>query len=487
MRGTASWPIVATLAAVAAASILVHGREGLSPVRRAPLSFAQVAVRSMPAVVNVSSTKMVKLSDLETLALGEDDPLSPGASARKSNARPPEGEPETVEERNIGSGFFISDDGLIVTNHHVVANADKVTVRLARDDLGVEDRQYVAKVVGTDSKTDLALIKIEPREPIPNLSLGDSNRVAVGDWVVAIGNPFGLNQTVTAGIVSATGRLIGQGPYDDFIQTDASINPGSSGGPLLNADGEVVGISVAIVGGPGVSLGIGFATPSNLSREVIDQLRTQHRVVRGWLGTSAQPVTEEIAEAFHLPPDARGRALIADVNPRGPAAAAGIRRGDVIVAFDGHEVRSWRDFPNLVAATTIGREVDARIVRGGEEQVVKVTIAETPREASDAPAPEMTKSSKDPLGAQVKLITPSIARKLGLDDRSGLLVTSVRPGSLADEAGIQPGDAIQEVNQQPIASASDLKEAVNRTEQGQTLLFLVRRSGSTLFLAKKNG
>ena len=477
--------LVAAFAAIGTAALLVHGDEALSRLHKTPSSFAAVAVRSMPAVVNVSATQMVKSSDLEMSpeATGEDaEPLAPGGTP------PAPGAPQQVEQRSLGSGFFISGDGLIATNHHVVANAVRVTVRLASDDRTGSNRQYPARVVGTDSKTDLALIKIDPDERMQSLSLGDSSRLMAGDWIVAIGNPFGLNQTVTAGIVSGTGRVIGQGPYDDLIQTDASINPGSSGGPLLNADGEVVGISVAIVGGPVGSVGIGFGTPSNLARDVLDQLRSRGKVVRGWIGTSAQPVTVELAESLHLPEQTRGGALVADVNEGGPANQGGLRRGDVVLSFDGRPVRSWRDFPTIVASTEIGKEAEALALRDGSEEHLKIKVAEAPEETDARQKAEPpAKHETGELGASVQHLTAETARKLGTDQSRGLLVTQVQPGSLADEAGIQPGDVIQEINRRPVKTSEELKRAVTESESGRTLLLLVFREGSTIFLTTRKG
>jgi serine protease Do len=348
-----------------------------STVHTGAPAFADVAERSKPAVVNVSTTQTLRIPKGGPLSEegeeSEDPTLGLGPSLP--------GLPHDLKRRSLGSGFLISPDGLIVTNHHLVADADKIIVRPASGDGDSGDREYPAKIVGSDSKTDLALLKIDAREEVPSLTLGDSSRMRVGDWVIAIGNPFGLNQTVTAGIVSATGRVIGQGPYDDFIQTDASINPGNSGGPLLNLDGEVVGISVAIVSGSGGNLGIGFATPSRLASGVINQLRSGGKVVRGWLGVTVQPITPELAESLRLPETVRGGVLVSDVKPGGPAAAGGVKRGDLIRSFDGKSVRSWRDFVTAVADAPIGKEAEIRVLRDGKEHPLTVRVDEMPAEA----------------------------------------------------------------------------------------------------------
>jgi serine protease Do len=320
-------------------------------------SFRAVIEAAEPAVVNVATLARVEerwRGDPETLQEFLERFLQPPPRAR----------------RGLGSGFVLSPDGLIVTNAHVIAGATQVRVRLATEE------ELDADVVGRDEMTDVALLRVRAPRPLPALALGDSDALAVGDWVVAIGNPFGLAQTATVGIVSAKGRFLGAGPYDDFIQTDASINPGNSGGPLLDQRGRVVGINTAIVSPAGVNIGIGFAVPVNLARWVLDQLRERGRVVRGWIGIAVQPVTPELAAAFAL--DAARGALVADVVRRSPAAAAGIARGDVVVRWGGAAVDRSRDLPGQVAMTAPGTRVPVTVLRQGRERTVAVTVGEMP-------------------------------------------------------------------------------------------------------------
>src|SRR5437016_3572083 len=320
-------------------------------------SFADVLARAEPAVVNIS-----------TVGRAGEEGQGPPESMQDFLHRFL-GEPPAVS-RSLGSGFVISADGDVVTNNHVVKGADKIRVRMATEE------EFDAKLVGSDDKTDIALVHIKAAHPLPTLPLGDSDAVKVGDWVLAIGNPFGLTQTATAGIVSAKGRFLGEGPYDDFIQTDASINPGNSGGPLIDQDGRVIGINAAIVAPAGGNVGIGFAVPANLARWVIDQLRAHGSVVRGWIGVAIQPVTPELARSFGLEKPAGG--LVADVTAGGPAAKAGIRRGDVIVAWGDHEVKESRELPTMVAGTSPGTRVPATVVRNGRRQTLEVTVGKMP-------------------------------------------------------------------------------------------------------------
>ncbi len=386
------------------------------------------------------------------------------------------GQPRRQKQRSLGSGFIIDSGGLIVTNNHVVENAEEIIVQTAGD------KEYKAAVVGRDPKTDLALIRIEPNhEELTPVTLGDSDDLRVGEWIFAIGNPFGLSNTVTAGIVSAKGRFIGQGSYDDFIQTDAAINPGNSGGPLVNLKGEVVGINSAIFSRSGGNIGIGFAIPINLAKDLLPQLKEKGKVVRGWLGVYIQKVTPEIAESLKLP-DARG-ALVADVMDDTPAGEAGIRVGDVIVEFDGHAVKDSTDLPLIVARTPIGKRAPVKLIRDGEEQTVTVTIGEL---KDDEVA--VARGGPSELGLAVQNLTPEIAESLGIDPKTkGVVVAGVEPGSPADEAGLQRGDVILEVNRQPVANESAYRNAVRKLGKGKSALLLVRRGDNTIFMALKPG
>ena len=387
-------------------------------------------------------------------------------------------DPSPDQPRSLGSGFIISEDGYIVTNNHVIGEADKITVRLS------DEEEYQATVIGSDQRTDLALIKIEPSSPLTAIPLGDSEALQVGDWVMAIGNPFGLEQTVTVGIVSATGRVIGAGPYDDFIQTDASINPGNSGGPLLNLKGEVIGINSAIFSRGGGNIGIGFAIPIGQAKSIIAQLRESGKVTRGWLGVMIQPVTKELADSFGL--DEPKGALIAEVTEGGPAQQSGLERGDVITAFNGQTIHDSRDLPGLVANAPVGSEAQVKLLRGGQEQDISVKLGELPDQlASRRPA----QADQESWGMTVADLTPDIARRFQLDaSREGVVVTAVEPGSPAASAGIQPGDLIEEVNRKAVTSVAEFSTAIADLNDEDTLLVLARRGTFTSFFAlKKSG
>ncbi|HEY5541654.1 MAG TPA: DegQ family serine endoprotease, partial [Candidatus Binatia bacterium] len=376
-------------------------------------------------------------------------------------------------QRSLGSGFIIDGDGSILTNNHVVENAQKIVVKLAAD-----DQQYEAKVIGRDPKTDIAVIKINAKTSLPTATLGDSDRLEVGEWVVAIGNPFGLDSTVTSGIVSAKGRHIGQGPYDNFIQTDASINPGNSGGPLINLRGEVIGINTAIFSRTGGNMGIGFAIPINLVKEVLPQLRGKGKVTRGFLGVLIQKVTPEIADSLGM--DKGYGALVANVTKDGPADKAGVKVGDVIVEFDGKEVKDSSDLPIIVARTPVDKRARMKVLRDKKEISLTVSVGELKDEEVVASAPE-----KGELGLTVQRLTPQMAESLGLDRTEGVVVTTVEPGSAAEEAGIRRGDVIMEVDRKAIRNLDEYKKAVAGIRKGRGVLFLVRRGDSTLFLALK--
>ncbi len=339
-------------------------------------------------------------------------------------------------------------------------------------------QEYEAKVIGRDPKTDIAVIKIDAKGALIAANFGDSDTLEVGEWVVAIGNPFGLDSTVTSGIVSAKGRHIGQGPYDNFIQTDASINPGNSGGPLLNLRGEVVGINTAIFSRTGGNIGIGFAIPINLVKELLPQLRGKGKVVRGYLGVLIQKVTPEIGESLGM--DKSYGALVANVSKDGPAEKAGVKVGDVIVEFDGKEVKDSADLPIIVARTPVDKKVRMKVLRDKKEMFLNVAVGELKDEEVVATAPE-----KGELGLTVQRLTPQMAESLGVEKVEGVVVAAVEPASAADEAGIRRGDIIVEVDRKAVRSVEDYKKAVAGARKGRGVLFLVRRGESTLFLALK--
>ncbi len=374
--------------------------------------------------------------------------------------------------RGMGSGFIIHADGYVVTNNHVVEGAEKVQVRLS------DGRDLPATIVGLDPKTDLALLKVDGRG-LPVIALGDSAALQVGEPVMAIGNPFGLQQTVTTGIVSATGRVIGAGPYDDFVQTDAPINPGNSGGPLVNARGQVVGINSVIFSRTGGSVGIGFAIPVNLAKSVFSQLAANGRVERGWLGVSIQEITPALAKSLGLA-DERG-ALVAQVTEGSPAATAGIKQGDVIVAVAGRAVGRSADLPPLVANLEPGHPVKLTVVRDGKPTTLEVTVArlEEPREPRAAGKSE----PQGRLGLVLGPVTPDVARELSLPrGLKGVVVRDVRDGSPADEAGLRPADVIVEVNRRPVASVEELRRILDKQDKGAPLLLLIRRENAERYV-----
>jgi len=432
--------------------------------------FVNLAKKIKPIVVNISTTQVSEGRGQQEFGspFGDDDPFND--FWRRFFGGPLPRGPQ--RQRSLGSGFIIDSDGSILTNNHVVENASKIVVKLS------DDQEYEAKVVGRDPKTDIAVIKINAKAKLIAANFGDSDTLEVGEWVVAIGNPFGLDSTVTSGIVSAKGRHIGQGPYDNFIQTDASINPGNSGGPLINLRGEVVGMNTAIFSRTGGNIGIGFAIPINLVKELLPQLRGKGKVVRGYLGVLIQKVTPEIAESLGME---RGYgALVANVSKEGPAEKAGVKVGDVIVEFDGKEVKDSGDLPIVVARTPVDKKVRMKVLRDKKETYLNVAVGELKDEEVVATVPE-----KGELGLTVQRLTPQMAESLGLERVEGVVVTAVDPGSAADEAGIRRGDIIIEVDRKAVRSLDDYKKAVAGARKGRGVLFLVRRGDSTLFLALK--
>jgi serine protease Do len=451
-----------------------------APVTMVP-DFASLAERLSPVVVNISTRSAPSRQEGGPQFRGPRGPGSPFGEGdprefwepfeRFFGPMPPQ--QRQPRQRSLGSGCIVDPAGLIITNNHVIENADEVLVKL--DD----DKEYKATIVGKDAKTDIALLRIDGAPTLTAAPLGDSDSLKVGDWVMAIGNPFGLDHTVTAGIVSAKGRFIGAGNYDDYIQTDAAINPGNSGGPLLNVRGEVVGINSAIFSRTGGNIGIGFAIPVNLAKELLPQLKEKGRVVRGWLGVLIQKVTPEIAQSLGL--EGTQGALVADVVAGGPAEKAGIKVGDVITEFDGHTVRESNELPMMVARTPIGNQVNVKILRDKGPIELPVTIAEL----SDEETQVASGKSEDKLGLTVQTLTPEIASNLGVDEDKGVVVTSVEPDSVAEEAGLRRGDIILEVNRRQVNDADAFRATLKEREAGKNILFLVRRGDNTIFLALK--
>jgi len=432
----------------------------------APESFADLVEQLLPTVVNISTTQSMTAPEMGQFEEFFEDYLGP------------DGIPEAAA---LGSGFIIDPDGYIVTNYHVVVGADEITVRLA------DDTTLQATLVGGDEKTDLALLKVESPTPLPATRWGDSEAARIGDWVIAIGNPFGLGGTVTAGIVSASGRDINSGPYDNFLQTDAAINRGNSGGPMFNIAGEVIGVNSAIYSPSGGSVGIGFAIPSSIAINVIEQLRDHGVVRRGWLGVRIQSVTDELAEGLRLD-RARG-ALVASVTPDSPAAEAGIEQGDVILTFDGKEVPDSRKLQRMVADTAIGKAVPVVLWRKGAEVTVDVTLGELTDEAvaatlgGESPA---TAGEVKALGLMLATLTPELRTEHGLpEDVEGVLVTEVTAGGPAASKDVQTGDVILEVDQEAVAAPDEVQAAVEkaRSEGYRIVTLLIQRGANQQWIA----
>jgi serine protease Do len=481
-RPTRLAPRIATLV-LAGALLIPAAYPMVAQARPAPDSFADLAARLLPGVVNISSSQSVQArSDRQ----GPEVPMFPPGSPfeqffrdfmdRNKPAPGPHGEhaPQPLRRmQSLGSGFIIDPTGIVVTNNHVIEGADEITVTLQ------DNTTLKATLIGRDDRSDLAVLKVTADKPLPSVAFGDSDKARVGDWVLAIGNPFGLGGTVTAGIVSARGRDIQQGPYDNFIQTDAAINRGNSGGPLFNMDGEVIGINTAIYSPSGGSIGIGFSIPANAARTLVAQLRDFGRAKRGWLGVKIQQVTPDIAESMGLK-EANG-ALVASVEEAGPAAKAKLRGGDIILRFNGQDIKEMRTLPRIVAETEIGKSVPLTVWRDGHEMTLNATVGELPDDqkvaaaAPDKPAP-VTSTDVSALGLKLAPITPDQRDRFQLGrDQKGVLITDVDPGSSAAERGLKAGDVIVEVQQQEVASPADVVDKVDRARKSnrKSVLMLI--------------
>lgn len=476
---------------VLAASVALAGLAPLAPLplsaqedpQVGPGSFAGLVKEKAPAVVGI-------IAERPAPARGPTPQLPPGLRDFFGGPMPgmpggPEGpggaRPELPErlQRSLGSGFFISADGLVVTNNHVVEGASSVRVALE------DGRELDAEILGADPATDIALLQAEG-EDLSHLQWGDSDTVEVGDWVVAIGNPFGLGGTVTAGILSARSRDIQAGPYDDFLQTDASINRGNSGGPLFDEGGEVIGVNTAIFSPTGGNVGIGFAVPSTVAQAVVEQLRERGRVVRGYIGVTLQPLDEELAEALGV--DAAEGALVASVVPDGPSSEAGIAPGDVIVEVSGEPVEDARALSRAVAAREPGEAVAVTLVRNGERREVEIELAERPQDVASL-SPGVPAPGDAPLGVAVAALNPEIRQRIGApEDLAGLYVDSVTPGSVAAEAGLRPGDVIIAAGGEPVTEVEQLRAAADAAQDAdRSLLLRVWREGGYAFLAAPFG
>jgi len=437
-----------------------------------PDSFAELAAKQAHVAVNISTTKIVKsIQRFSPFQSREFKDFFGDEFFRHFFGQIPEQE---MKQRSLGSGVVVSGDGYILTNNHVVADADEIQVTLS------DKKKYEAQIIGRDPKTDLALIKIKTENTIPAARLGDSDKLMVGDWVVAIGNPFGLGSTVTAGIVSAKGRVIGAGPYDNFIQTDASINPGNSGGPLFNLNGEVIGVNTAIVSQSGGNVGIGFAIPINMAKSVMPQLKERGKVIRGWLGVSIQEVTQEIKEQFGLKTEEG--ALIGEVTKDSPADKGGLKRGDVIINFDGKKVKAMSTLPAMVAETPVGKEVEILIIRKGKEKRLTITIGELEEDTRVAATiPKIEES----FGLSVQELTPEIAESLSLKGEKGVVISGIEKGSPASDAGLQRGDLIQEIEHEPVEKLSDYKRIMEESSSKKQILIVIKHRGHSRYVVLK--
>lgn len=438
-----------------------QGRQTPLSTQPSPPNFTALAKELQLAVVNISTKQQ------QAARPSEDNPLEFferffGPQGRRRR-RPGQ-----------GSGFIISKSGYIVTNYHVIEDAADIKVILTTR------QQFDAKLIGGDAKTDLALLKIEAGETLPTVPAGDSDNLEVGEWVMAIGNPFGLGHTVTTGIVSAKGRTIGAGPYDDFIQTDASINPGNSGGPLFNMRGEVIGINTAIVP---QGQGIGFAIPSNMALNILGQLSGEGKVTRGWLGVAIQQLSPELMQAFKLK-DSNG-ALIADVVPDSPAQKVGLKRGDIIVGFNGNPVHESSELPRLVATMAPGTKATVDIIRDGKTLSVPVVLGTLEENEEQAIAKSEPSEVEVSLGLRVEPITPDIATSLKLENTDGVVVSGVDANGPAGEAGLRRGDVVREINRLPVATIDDYEAIVANLKTHATVLMLVERRGNNLYVALK--
>ncbi len=437
-------------------------------IRMIPSGFSQLAKQAKPGVVNIQTVKTVQGGGRvyrhffgSPFGKGQ-DPFN-DFSTPFFNQRP-----QNRKEQSLGSGFIISKDGYIVTNNHVIKDADKIKVILH------DKTEYDATIIGTDPMTDLALIKIEAKKLMP-LTFGKSSDAQVGSWVVAIGSPFGLEQTVTAGIVSAKGRIIGSGPYDDFIQTDASINPGNSGGPLLNLDGEVIGINTAIISS---GQGIGFAIPSDLATGVIDQLTEQKSVSRGWMGVAIQNVTEQLAQYYGIK-ETKG-IFVAKVYPGEPADQGGIKTGDVILKINNKKIENSRDLTRTIAGSSVGEIVRVKLVREGKKKIVEVKLGKRPDQNPEAVP---IKSGFDLFGMKLKQLTPDIARRLGYPEQiRGLVVMDIESGSQAAKTSVRTGDLILEINRQKISTIKQYQGYLEKVKKGVIVQLLVRKGNSHVFV-----
>ncbi len=469
--------------ALLAAIILLSPVFARTAQARGPEAIADVAEQVIDAVVNISTKQSVDMSELPQLP--PDSPL--GDLFKEFKKRQGQNGTQKRRVNSLGSGFIIDPSGYVVTNNHVIADSDEVDVILN------DGTTLRAHIVGRDTKVDLALLKVKPTHPLKAVKFGNSDKLRLGEWVIAIGNPFSLGGTVTAGIVSARNRDIRSGPYDNYIQTDAAINRGNSGGPLFNLNGDVIGVNTAIISPSGGSIGIGFAVPSNTVLPVIDQLREFGEVRRGWLGVKIQQVTDQVADGLGIRPP-RG-ALVAGVDEKGPAKPADIETGDVIVKFDGQDVKEMRDLPRIVADTPVGKDVEVVVIRKGQEVTKRVKLGRLKEEKQAALTPnkdnppEEKPAVKKALGLDLADLTASLRKEHKIKDGvKGVLITGVKSDSEAADQHLAPGMVISEIQQEPVDSAADLEKRITKLRKDgkkTAVLLVVAPDGNTTFVALK--
>ncbi|MCX7994512.1 MAG: DegQ family serine endoprotease [candidate division WOR-3 bacterium] len=449
---------------------------GINPIltEQGESPFTRVAEMVSPAVVNISAERVVK-TGFEDFKWDFRGPFEDFFREFFKNFPPSESKTKT-----LGSGFIISEDGYVVTNHHVIKNASNIIIRLTNKK---EYKGDAVKIIGSDSRTDVALLKIETKEKLPYLKLGDSDKIKVGDWVMAVGNPFNLEGTVTVGVISAKGRHhipLSEGPdLQNFLQTDAAINPGNSGGPLINLQGEVIGINTAITSTSGGNIGIGFAIPINLARSVIEELKTKGKVTRGYLGVYLEDLTNEIKEALNL--SSLDGVLINEVIPNSPADDAGIKEGDVIIEYEGKKVTDVQSFRLMVASTTPGKTVKLKLIRNGKELELKVKIGEMKEEVAGV----TEEKQKTELGLQVVDIDSPEAKGYNISAKKGVVVTAVESNSPSSDAGIQPGDVIIGIGNKVIENLTDFRNALKDLKKGKPVIFQIQRGERKRFIAVK--
>ena len=490
-------PVIRVACVTLAAAMLASSFAVAPLAARGPDAISDVSERVIDAVVNIATSQSVQSRSGTTPPQAQPQ-VPPGSPFeeffedffrnRRGQGQGPQGENQNRTPRRVnslGSGFIIDPEGLVVTNSHVIAESDEINVVFG------DGSKLKAEIIGRDQKTDLALLRIKPDRPLKSVKFGDSDKLRIGEWVIAIGNPFGLGGSVSAGIVSARNRDINSGPYDSYIQTDAAINRGNSGGPLFNLDGEVIGVNTAIISPSGGSIGIGFAVPSKNVVAVVDQLRQFGEMRRGWLGVRIQQVTDEIAESLALKPT-RG-ALVAGIDDRGPAKPAGIEPGDVIVRFDGREIKEMRDLPRIVGDTPVGKEVPVVIVRKGREETKTVKLgrledAEQQQPASvKSDAPSSRSVVQKSLGLDLANLSDDLRKKFKVKDSvKGVIITGVEANSAAAEKQLKSGDVIVEVAQEAVTNAADVQkrvDALKKEGRKSALLLVANAEGELRFVA----